>query len=199
MNKIFCAFLMIICMLLVGCGENAAQKDKNNSDKPGTVMKISSLAFEEGKDIPVQYTCKGEDISPALMISNVPEKAKSLALICDDPDAPRGIWVHWVIYNISPGIALIPEKISDGLNPILSRDSSLSAVHGINDFGKLGYGGPCPPPGSSHRYFFKLYALDTKLETEPKETEKSLSANILQQKMAGHILAETSTMGKFKR
>jgi len=141
---------------------------------------ITSSAFTEGMMIPKKHTCDAEDISPDLKWSGVPKEAKSLALICDDPDAPVGTWVHWVLFNIPAGVPL---------------DAALKngARHGKNDFRKLGYGGPCPP-GGTHRYFFKIYALDTLLTLESGSTKAQLVAA-----MKGHILAEGQLMGKYKR
>jgi len=150
-------------------------------------LTITSKAFSEGGMIPVKYTCDGEDVSPPLAISGVPEKTKSLALISDDPDAPGGTWVHWVLYNLPPGTRELPEKLPT--KQILDN----GARHGITDFGRFGYGGPCPP-GGTHRYFFKVYALDVVLDLSGKITKKDLVAA-----MQGHILAEGQLMGKYKR
>ncbi|MGD8901129.1 MAG: YbhB/YbcL family Raf kinase inhibitor-like protein [Desulfobacterales bacterium] len=148
---------------------------------------ITSSAFSEGQAIPSLYTCDGPDVSPDLAWSGVPETAASLALICDDPDAPMGTWVHWVLFNIPADTDGLPAEIpSDG---ILEN----SACHGKNDFGRLGYGGPCPP-GGTHRYFFKLYALDTQLELDSGSTKAQLL-----EAMQGHILAEGQLMGTYSR
>jgi len=150
-------------------------------------LEITSSAFSEGQMIPTRHTCDGPDVSPDLAWSGVPEKTQSLALICDDPDAPIGTWVHWVVFNLPAG--------ADGLLAEMPPDAILEngARHGINDFRKLGYGGPCPP-GGTHRYFFKLYALDTALELESGITKARLL-----EAMEGHILAEAQLMGKYKR
>ena len=148
---------------------------------------IASSAFTEGGMIPRTYTCDAEDASPDLKWSGVPTETRSLALICDDPDAPVGTWVHWVLYNVPPDVT----ELAAGIPP----DATLKngARHGKNDFRKLGYGGPCPP-GGTHRYFFKLYALDTLLNLESGSTKAQLLAA-----MKGHILAEGQLMGKYKR
>ena len=148
---------------------------------------ITSSAFSEGQAIPTRYTCDGPDVSPDLSWSGVPETATSLALICDDPDAPMGTWVHWVLFNIPAD--------ADGLPAEIPSDAILEngARHGENDFGRLGYGGPCPP-GGTHRYFFKLYALDTQLESDSGSTKAQLLAA-----MEGHILAEGQLMGTYSR
>lgn len=151
------------------------------------VLNISSPAFSEGEMIPTRYTCDGPDDSPELSWSGVPEAAKSLALICDDPDAPMGTWVHWVLFNIPSS--------AKGLTAAIPSDASLKngARHGTNDFRRLGYGGPCPP-GGTHRYFFKLYALDDELDLESGITKAELL-----EAMQGHILAEGQLMGTYKR
>ncbi len=145
-------------------------------------LRISSPAFEDNGSIPGKYTCDGMDVNPPLRIGGVPPGAKSLALIVDDPDAPGGVWVHWVAWNIDPAVAEIGE-----------HSVPKGALQGINDFRKHGYGGPCPPSGT-HRYFFKLYALDTLL---------SISANAgkteLEKAMKRHIIAETQIVGLYKR
>jgi len=148
---------------------------------------ITSTAFTEGSMIPRQYTCDGEDISPPLAWSGVPDGTKSLALICDDPDAPMGTWVHWVLFNIPAHIMELPTKIPP--EKIIQN----GAKHGINDFRKFGYGGPCPP-GGTHRYYFKLYALDTEINLEAGITKAQLLKT-----MEGHILAEGQLMGRYKR
>jgi Raf kinase inhibitor-like YbhB/YbcL family protein len=139
--------------------------------------------------IAARYTCSGEDVSPPLTWQNVPQGTTSFALICDDPDAPGRIWVHWVIYNIPPA--------ATGLGEGIPADEQLDdgSRQGRNDFRRTGYGGPCPPPGDPHRYFFKLYALDTLLDLEPGVTTKAE----LEAAMAGHVLAETQLMGTFGR
>lgn len=151
-------------------------------------LNIKSSAFNEGDLMDAKYTCKGTDISPSLSWGDVPEGTKSFALICDDPDAPFMTWVHWVIYDIPANVTELSES--------LPKENALSngAKQGRNDFRKIGYGGPCPPPGGPHRYFFKLYALDTMLNLEPGLTKKALL-----KKMEGHILEEAQIIGKFKR
>lgn len=150
-------------------------------------MKISSLAFEHNDTIPSKYTCDGEDISPPLVFEEVPENAASLALIADDPDAPVGTWVHWVMYNIP--------ATSGGLAENIPPDSKLEdgSLQGITDFRRIGYGGPCPPSGA-HRYFFKLYALDNKLDLPSGATKQQVEAA-----MKGHIIAQDHIIGIYKR
>ena len=147
-----------------------------------STLKISSPAFKHNEPIPSKFTCDGVDVNPALTIEDVPAGAKTLALIMDDPDAPRGTWVHWVVWNISPMIKAIRENsVPDG------------GKQGVNDFRKHDYGGPCPPSGT-HRYFFKLYALGTTLNLSP-ETTKS----VLEDTMRRHILAQSELIGKYTR
>ncbi|MDA8424112.1 MAG: YbhB/YbcL family Raf kinase inhibitor-like protein [Nitrospiraceae bacterium] len=143
---------------------------------------LSSQAFKHHDRIPARYTCDDADISPPLMIENVPAGAQSLSLIVDDPDAPRGMWVHWVVWNIGPDTKEIKE-----------RSVPPGAAEGVNDFRKQSYGGPCPPSGT-HRYFFKLYALDTMLALGANATKGDL-----ERAMKGHILAQTELVGLYKR
>lgn len=152
-----------------------------------TEIRITSPAFEEGGMIPRKYTCDGSDVSPPLVWTSVPEGAKTLALICDDPDAPMGTWVHWVVFNIPASTRELPENIPP------QKTLASGAKQGINDFGKIGYGGPCPP-GGTHRYYFKLYALDTEINLEAGATKTELL-----KAMEGHILAQGQLMGKYKR
>ena len=150
-------------------------------------LKIKSSAFHEGDLIPKKYTCDGADISPPLAWDAVPNSTKSLALISDDPDAPMGTWVHWVIFNIPPSVKELPENIPP------SKTLENGAQQGTNDFGKIGYGGPCPPRGT-HRYYFKLYALDTMLASQPGLTKAQLV-----KAMEGHVLAQGQLMGRYQR
>lgn len=150
-------------------------------------MEITSTAFDEGKPIPTQYTCDGEDLSPPLSWDGAPEGTKSFALIADDPDAPVGTWVHWVLYNIPADKTSLLADIAD------SKKLNDGSMHGVNDFKRFGYGGPCPP-GGTHRYFFKLYALDTMVDLAPGATKKELL-----KEMEGKVLAETQLMGTYSR
>lgn len=150
-------------------------------------MELSSAAFKNGASIPKQYTCDGPNISPPLQWFGVPDNSKSLALLVDDPDAPRGTWVHWILFNIPPRATALPENIRK------TRTIPNGARQGTNDFREIGYGGPCPP-GGKHRYFFHLFALDTELQLEPGSTRLDL-----EQGMAGHILADTQLMGTYQR
>jgi len=145
-------------------------------------MKISSPAFKNNRMIPKIYTCNGKNINPSLLFSNIPQPAKSLALVVDDPDAPTGTWVHWIVFNIPT----TTKKIAENSVPA-------GSMLGITSFGKAGYGGPCPPSGT-HRYFFKLYALDTLLKSNKKTTKATLGGEI-----QGHIIDQAETVGLYKR
>ncbi len=147
----------------------------------GPRMTITSSAFQEGGNIPPKFTCAGSDTSPPLQITGVPSEAKSLVLIADDPDAPGGLFTHWLIWNIPPQI----NSISEGSAP--------KGVHGTNDFGKSGYKGPCPPPGT-HRYSFKVLALDRELDLRGGAKRSQLDAAI-----KGHVIAQGELMGRYAR
>lgn len=154
-------------------------------------LTLHSHAFEEGHAIPAQYTCEGEDISPPLTWAGIPNGTRSLALIIDDPDAPdpkapKMTWVHWVLYNIPPDVSGLAERIASAQLPSGTRE-------GVNDWRRTGYGGPCPPMGR-HRYFHKLYALDTKLEGLSKPTKAQLEAA-----MQGHVIAQAVLIGTYQK
>ncbi|MBA7700362.1 hypothetical protein ES703_109073 [subsurface metagenome] len=150
-------------------------------------IKIKSPAFVPGGKIPGKYTCDGMDISPPLAWTSGPGGTKTFALICDDPDAPMGTWVHWVLFNLPADIIELRENV------LPERELKGGAKQGMNDFRKIGYGGPCPP-GGTHRYYFKLYALDTEINLETGATKSELL-----KAMEGHILAEGQLMGKYER
>jgi len=176
---------LLIALLVVG---SCQAKDKSDTaGKKAAEIKLTSSAFAEGELIPRKYTCDGENVSPPLAWEPGPESTKSFALICDDPDAPLKTWVHWVIFNIPADTRNLPENVP--------REKTLAngAKQGKNDSRKIGYVGPCPP-GGTHRYFFKLYALDTLLDLEPGITKKDLL-----KAMEGHVLAQGTLMGRYKR
>jgi Raf kinase inhibitor-like YbhB/YbcL family protein len=150
-----------------------------NAGEGGVSMKILSLEFEHNGSLPQKFTCQGEDVNPALIIDEIPEKAKSLALIVDDPDAPMGTWVHWVVFDIPP-----VDRI---------EENSIPGKQGRNDSGSSGYVGPCPPSGT-HRYFFKLYALDKILNLS-----EGLAKKDLEKAMQGHILQQAELIGLYKK
>lgn len=150
-------------------------------------MDLKSSAFQQEGLVPSQYTCDGANVSPPLTWSDPPAKTQSFALISDDPDAPVGTWVHWVAWNIPPAARSLDENVP-------KKDALPNGMkQGTTDFRKIGYGGPCPPSGT-HRYFFKLYALDTTLNLSPRTTKKDL-----ERAMQTHILAQAELMGKYSR
>ena len=157
-------------------------------DSATSSLALSSTSFRDGETIPARHTCDGENLSPSLGWTGVPVETRSFALICDDPDAPRGTWVHWLLWNL-PADAC---ELGVGMPPRPELPSG--ARQGINDSGDLGYGGPCPPPGSPHRYFFRLHALDTTLNLSPGVNRSDLEAA-----MEGHILARGTFMGTYQR
>ena len=150
-------------------------------------LAITSPAFTDGGAIPSVYTCEGRDVSPPLAWTDPPPGTNSLALIADDPDAPGKTWVHWVLYNLPPSARELPEAFP----PDEERPDGM--CQGTTDFGRVGYGGPCPPSGT-HRYFFKLYALDAPLALPPGATKPQFEAA-----MKGHLLAEAQLMGTYRR
>ena len=151
-------------------------------------LELKTTAFPMGGKIPKQFTCSGADVSPALTWTEPPPRTQSFALIVDDPDAPGGTWVHWVVYNLPASLRQLPEHVPVG-DAIAG-----GGKQGLNDFPQNGYGGPCPPPGKPHRYFFRLYALDTVLGLATPVHRKDLAAA-----MKGHILAQGEWMGTFGR
>jgi hypothetical protein len=170
-------FYLLLVMLTFACSSVTAREGKKMND-----FMIKSPAFSSSGYIPARYTCDGGDINPPLEIYNVPAEAKSLALIVDDPDAPIGMWVHWVLWNIDPATREIAED-----------HVPRNTVQGKNDWKRNSYGGPCPPSGV-HRYFFKLYALDARLNLGIGATKKEL-----EKAMHGHVLASAELIGLYKR
>lgn len=180
MNK---TAIILILIVLIAAGFYFLKKESIKTN-----MQITSSAFQNNERIPAKFTCDGVDTSPQLSISDVPENAKSLAIVMDDPDAPGGIWVHWMIWNINSATKEIPEGGKIGME-------------GITSFGRVGYGGPCPPfnpdrsvGAGTHRYFFKLYALDTMLDLPT-----SAKAEDLDRAMVGHILDNAQIIGLYSR
>lgn len=155
-------------------------------------LTLTSSAFAEGETVPGLYTCDGKDLSPALKWSEPPTGTQSFALIMDDPDAPPGTWVHWVLYDLPPTTRELKEGFPK--DESFSDGSKHGASWGVKTYERAGYGGPCPPPGAPHRYYFKLYALDRKLGLPAKATKAEV-----EQAMQGHVLAETSLMGRYGR
>jgi len=173
------AGLLLLVAALPGC---------RNSIARGQKMNLTSTSFHDGSRIPVKYTCSGANLSPQLAWSAPPAATVSLAMIVTDPDAPRGTWVHWVLYNLPAGTRALPERL-----PALGQLPD-DALQGRNDFGEIGYGGPCPPPGSPHHYIFTLYALDAKLNLPVGATRAQVEAA-----MQGHILASGRLVGTYQR
>ena len=183
-NTAFIAMLMILLFCSCRDSKNA---DLGTDGGKNMEIKITSSAFADGQLIPTEYTCDGEDISPPLQWETVPDGTLSIALICDDPDAPMGTFVHWVLYNLPPQTGDLPENFPD------DETFEDGTRQGITDFGKTGYGGPCPPSGT-HRYFFKIYALDVKIDLAIIADKPHLV-----RAMESHILGQGQLMGKYKR
>ena len=178
---------VLFTVAMLGYLVTASGADNPNPQKVMN-FQITSTAFSEGHPIPAKYSCEGSDISPPLKWTNAPANTKSYALIADDPDAPVGTWVHWVLYDLPPNTTELLEDVAK------SQVISGGAKQGFNSWPRLGYGGPCPPPGKPHRYFFKLYALDKMLDLKPGATKKDVEAA-----MKGHVLAEGQLMGTYQR
>ena len=155
--------------------------------KPMATFQLKSSAFSNGGAIPPKFTCDGADVSPALSWNDPPPGTKALALIMDDPDAPAGTWVHWVLYDLPANVRELPEDVPK------SKDLESGARQGSNDFRRIGYRGPCPPRGSTHRYSFRLYALD-----QPTQLSAGAAKGDLERAMRGHILAQSELLGRFK-
>jgi Raf kinase inhibitor-like YbhB/YbcL family protein len=169
--------LSMWCIVIAGQGEGGKKMN----------IVVGSPAFSSMQPIPSKYTCDGADISPAINWENIPAAAKSIVLICDDPDAPVGDWVHWVCYDIPPTVTGLPENVAK------ADTIALGGTQGLTDFHRIGYGGPCPP-GGTHRYFFKVYALDTMLHYAAGKTKKEIEKAI-----KGHILAQGELVGVYSR
>lgn len=186
------AIIIVILLVLAVAGIillNKRAGQKGTTTPPTTIvqerndtMKITSSVFGHNQPIPTKYTCDGQNVNPPLAFSDIPEAAKSLVLINDDPDAPAGTWVHWTVWNISPQTTGIEED-----------SVPAGSVESVTSFGKPGYGGPCPPSGT-HRYFFKLYALDTTLDVDSSTTKQDL-----EKAMEDHILAQAELIGLYSR
>lgn len=184
--KIFLILLPNLILMASSCkNENKDMNITNAAFSQGkNNMNITSTAFAQGQKIPAIHTCDGEDQSPPLSFRNVPEKTVSLALLMDDPDAPGGTFIHWLVWNIDPK----QNGLSSGI-----KESEANIVQGTNSAHKIGYKGPCPPSGS-HRYFFKLYALDAKLNLKP-----GASFDEFKKAIENHVIAKAELMGTFQR
>lgn len=171
----------------ISCGRSPGATPRAEGPQ-ASEFEIESAAFKQGGEIPKRFTCEGEDLSPALRWTHPPRGTLSFVLIAEDPDAPSGTWVHWVVYDLPARVHELPDGVPK------QAEIPGGGVQGRNDFGRLGYGGPCPPPGSAHHYFFKLYALDTTLNLRAgAEKEEVISS------AKGHVLGEAQFMGWFKR
>ncbi len=182
-------YIIMLAAVVSGCESNDPVIYTNIETEGGvhdmSKLVVMSAAFEDGGTIPKKYTCEGADISPAISWNNVPEGTKTFALICDDPDAPMGTWVHWVVFNIPAHVTTLPEAAD--------VENEFNAVIGTNSWGKQTYGGPCPPSGN-HRYYFKVYALDRTLELDERATKEDLL-----NAMKEAILTEGQIMGHYER
>jgi Raf kinase inhibitor-like YbhB/YbcL family protein len=170
----------LFALVFAGCGSSPPESEMAGVGPMS--IQLLSAGFSEGGAIPKKFTCDGEDLSPHLSWTMVPDGSQSLVIIMDDPDAPRGTWVHWVLYGLSSDLTELPEGVQ-GIG-----------VDGVNSSSQPGYGGPCPPPGTTHRYFFKLYTLDKALDLNPGATKEEV-----EKAMAGHILAQGQLMGTYER
>jgi Raf kinase inhibitor-like YbhB/YbcL family protein len=189
LRTVYCVTLVLASFM-----NSPAQEPKpTTKEKKPMSLQITSTAFAEGQPIPQKYTCQGSDVSPPLKWTSAPANTKSFALIADDPDAPdprapKMTWVHWVLYDLPATTAELPEDTAK--TPTLPN----GAKQGITDFKRIGYGGPCPPPGGAHRYFFKIYALDNLLNLKPGAIKPDLL-----KAMEGHVLAQGQLMGMYQR
>jgi Raf kinase inhibitor-like YbhB/YbcL family protein len=180
---------LVVAAVLGACGgQGPAEGGPEVGAEVPASLSVSSPAFGAEEPIPAEYSCQGANVSPPLTWSGVPEGAASLVLIVDDPDAPGGTWVHWVLYDLGVDVTELPAGVAPDERP------AAGGTQGENDFGELGYGGPCPPGGKAHRYFFKLYALDRPLQLAPGAS----NAEVLEA-AEGHILARGELMGTFER
>lgn len=183
-----CALIFPLVVAPLASCRNPAPASQQRGDSSPLGFRIESTAFKEGESIPSRFTCESEDISPALSWTEPPAGTRSFVLIVEDPDAPGGIWTHWVVYNLPPRVQQMPENVAK------QDHVPGGGLQGVNSFGHAGYGGPCPPPGSAHRYFFRLYALDTVLNLKPGADRQEVLAAA-----KGHVLGKTHLMGRFKR
>ena len=186
---------LLACALLAACGSDNNQADEpvgrtDDATVTSTLAKISlsSPAFAEGESIPTRYSCEGDNASPALSWSGVPEDAKSLLVEMEDPDAPRGTFRHWMLYDLPPETVSLAEDVG-----VVQRPTA-GGVHGSNDYPRSGYSGPCPPRGETHRYVFTIYALNKVVDTPP-----GLPARYLGEVIDGHVLAQGTLTGTFGR
>ncbi len=180
--------LLSVGLLVAGCRAKSGSPPSPSPGEAPAGLVLASPAFAPGAPIPRKYTCDGDDVSPPLSWTNAPTATQAFALVVADPDAPGGTWIHWVIFDI-PGTAT-------GLSRAIPPAARLpdGSVQGVNSWGQVGYGGPCPPEGGRHRYLFRLYALDTRLERGA-----DIAAAGLMEAMEGHVLAQAELMGVYRR
>lgn len=189
--KVFLSILLLFSAFSIAPASAPNQQSSNPLEKDGRavmMIQLSTNSFTPGGTIPKKFTCSGADVSPELSWAAPPAGTKSLALIVDDPDAPAGTWNHWLLYNLPPSLHELPE------NQPHTAELPNGALQGKNDFGKIGYNGPCPPPGKPHHYFFRLYALDTKLDLK-----SGADRGTLEQAIKGHVVGQGELMGTFGR
>jgi len=179
---------LLACFAVATCLLGALSCSTHPRQTAPLTLQLTSPDFSSGGDIPKQFACEGNDVSPALQWKEPPPGTQSFALIVDDPDAPAGTWVHWVLYDLPPTQRSLPQNFAK------TEQSPDGTRQGDNDFRKIGYNGPCPPPGNPHRYFFKLYALNITLNLKPGATKKDL-----ERAMQGHILARGEYTGRYSR
>ena len=180
--------LILTILLSGGCKIKASQNSSTDTTTMKSSLTIHSSAFQQDSAIPQRFTCQGDNISPAFQWSGAPSGTQSFALVCEDPDAPHGTFYHWVMYNIPATEHGLAENIE-------KRDRLANGTRqGVNSFQQMGYGGPCPPPGNPHRYYFKLFALDTQINIPGEATRDELMSAI-----QGHVLAEGETMGTYQK
>jgi len=188
MKNLVYGMAVTICLVsLFSCTDEQTAVNSQTKEVSAMSMNVQSPVFEEGGMIPAKYTSDGANVSPPLNWSGVPEESQSIVLIVDDPDAPVGTFVHWVLYGLPADVTELQEDVPD------SEKLDNGALQGENDFNKIGYGGPSPPSGT-HRYFFKVYALDCRLDLKSGATKRKV-----EKKMKGHVLAEGELMGKYAR
>lgn len=190
MRQLIFTILLLIVMSSIGNAQEAGViKQKPQAEQSGKLinLELKSNAFKNTGIIPFKYTCDSLNISPDLSWNKPPDSTRSLVLICDDPDAPGGTWIHWVLYNIPPGTTSLPEGIAP-------KDTINGMTQGTNSFGNIGYGGPCPPHGRPHRYYFHLCAIDKMLDLKPGAKDSDVMKEI-----TGHIVAQGRLIGRYGR
>jgi Raf kinase inhibitor-like YbhB/YbcL family protein len=180
--------LAVLLIFTTSCAERTRASLAEDHADTASQLKLETTAFSSGGFIPARFTCKGRDVSPPLAWSGPPADTRAFALILEDPDAPAGTWTHWLVYDLPPSARALPEGVPT------SGEISGGGRQGTNDFGKIGYGGPCPPPGKPHRYFFRLYSLNAPLKLSAGASKEEVQAAL-----RGRVVAETQLMGRFKR